>query len=62
MVLEGFQTMEEHDEYNDLTYLESKFKQMEVMNFSFGSWAGEKEIANVTVCMKSQWMGFGGNV
>jgi len=28
----------------------------------FGSLVGEEEIANVTACMKSQWMGFGRNV
>jgi aminotransferase len=28
----------------------------------FGSLVGEKEIENVVTCMKSQWMGFGGNV
>jgi len=28
----------------------------------FGSLVGEEEIANVTVCMRSQWMGFGKNV
>ena len=28
----------------------------------FGSMVGEEEIANVTACMKSQWMGFGKNV
>ena len=28
----------------------------------FGSLVGEEEIANVTACMRSQWMGFGKNV
>lgn len=28
----------------------------------FGSLVGDAEIANATSCMKSQWMGFGGNV
>ncbi len=28
----------------------------------FGSFVGEEEIANVAACMRSQWMGFGGNV
>ena len=28
----------------------------------FGSLVGDEEIANVTACMKSQWMGFGGSV
>ena len=28
----------------------------------FGSMVGDEEIANVTACMKSQWMGFGKNV
>lgn len=28
----------------------------------FGSLVAEEEIANVVACMKSQWMGFGGNV
>jgi dTDP-4-amino-4,6-dideoxygalactose transaminase len=28
----------------------------------FGSLVGDEEIANVVSCMKSQWMGFGGNV
>lgn len=28
----------------------------------FGSYVGEEEIANVTACMRSQWMGFGKNV
>lgn len=28
----------------------------------FGSLVGDEEIANATSCMKSQWMGFGGNV
>lgn len=28
----------------------------------FGSLVGDEEIANVASCMKSQWMGFGGNV
>ncbi len=28
----------------------------------FGSLIGDEEIANVTTCMKSQWMGFGKNV
>ncbi len=28
----------------------------------FGSLVGDKEIANVTACMQSQWMGFGKNV
>jgi len=28
----------------------------------FGSLVGDEEIANVVTCMKSQWMGFGGNV
>lgn len=28
----------------------------------FGSQVGDEEIANVVDCMKSQWMGFGGNV
>ncbi len=28
----------------------------------FGSIVGDEEIANVTACMKSQWMGFGKNV
>lgn len=28
----------------------------------FGSYVGEEEIANVTTCMREQWMGFGKNV
>ena len=28
----------------------------------FGSLVGDEEIANVTACMRSQWMGFGKNV
>lgn len=28
----------------------------------FGSYVGEEEIANVTACMKDQWLGFGKNV